>query len=677
MGQLLKGTHCNETTIMPEYNYTSFQIDDDNHQSEDQRDEGEEALNNNYHLHANSNQSQTTAIKNEVENENGASNKNHNLHVHVNDHHEQHETKTISSSTQKMEHNNALQRKWSLFLYSITTILLFADQNLLAPNLSSAAEEFGFNDEQRDQKLGGDIALAFFVLGAPASFAVGCLADSDRISRNFLFGFIVLIGEGACFLTYFTSTYSGLYWTRALTGFSVGGALPLLSSVLGDWYRPSERGAVMASVGIGTGIGISLGQGISGILGPVYGWRVPFLVVSVPALVVAVLLMTTVVDPARGGSEREHQHQHEQECDIESERERDNGDRDTSASTYTSTCSSASSLASAPASMPMVLSSPLVARSKSFEADNQIQSGLDPLYSQLEDEGNEHGHASEQEEVYDNEKFRDRKQRAYGCGFKLSTCMNSQHVQTSRELLKSKTVLLTLIQGAPGCIPWGIVNTFLNDYLSQDCGMSVQTATATILVFGVGNFLGILVGGIGGDYLHKRDVRYPALLSGIMAILGCVPLWVLINTTSVDEGRGMTIWAIVRTGITSLLAGFGSGVTGPIVKATLQNVTLPNARGQAFALLNTFDDFGRGLGPVFVASLIVALGGRRIAFNVGVGGWILCGLLNSCIFFTIREDVFRSRKSFMDQYTNLSQCSSSLDEPETSSDDCNVKGGVL
>ena len=674
MGRLLKGTHCNETTIMPEYNYTSFQIDDDNHKHEDQRDEGEEALNN-YHLHANSDQSQTTTIKNEDENENGASNKNHDLHVHE----EQHETKTILSSTQNIE--NALQRKWSLFLYSITTILLFADQNLLAPNLSSAAEEFGFNDEQRDQKLGGDIALAFFVLGAPASFAVGCLADSDRISRNFMFGFIVLIGEGACFLTYFTSTYSGLYWTRALTGFSVGGALPLLSSVLGDWYRPSERGAVMASVGIGTGLGISLGQGISGILGPVYGWRVPFLVVSVPALVVAVLLMTTVVDPARGGSEREHEREREREHDIENERERDNGDRDTSASTYTSTCSPASSLASTSAStstsMPMVLSSPLVARSKSFEADNQIQSGLDPLYSRLEDEENEHGHASEQEEVYDNEKFRDRKERAYGCGFKLSTCMNSQHVQTSRELLKSKTVLLTLLQGAPGCIPWGIVNTFLNDYLSQDCGMSVQTATATILVFGVGNFLGILVGGMGGDYLHKRDVRYPALLSGIMAILGCVPLWVLINTTSVDEGRGMTIWAMVRTGITSLLAGFGSGVTGPIVKATLQNVTLPNARGQAFALLNTFDDFGRGLGPVFVASLIVSLGGRRIAFNVGVGGWILCGLLNSCIFFTIREDVFRSRKAFMDQYTNISQSSSSLDETETYSDDNNAKSGVL
>jgi hypothetical protein len=104
-----------------------------------------------------------------------------------------------------------LQKRWTVVLYSLTTILLFADQNLLAPNLSQAAEEFGFDNNERDKKLGGDIALAFFVLGAPASFMVGCGADSDSISRSFLFGLIVLIGEGACFLTYFTTTYRGLY----------------------------------------------------------------------------------------------------------------------------------------------------------------------------------------------------------------------------------------------------------------------------------------------------------------------------------------------------------------------------------------------------------------------------------------------------------------------------------
>ena len=65
---------------------------------------------------------------------------------------------------------NNWQRKYTLFLYSITTVLLFADQNLLAPNLSAAAEEFGFENDERDKRLGGDIALAFFLLGAPASF---------------------------------------------------------------------------------------------------------------------------------------------------------------------------------------------------------------------------------------------------------------------------------------------------------------------------------------------------------------------------------------------------------------------------------------------------------------------------------------------------------------------------
>ncbi len=87
------------------------------------------------------------------------------------------------------------QRRWTLLLYAITSVLLFADQNLLAPNLTAAAEEFGFDDNERDKKLGGDIALAFFILGAPASFIVGCLADSDNYKRSFLFGLIVLIGE--------------------------------------------------------------------------------------------------------------------------------------------------------------------------------------------------------------------------------------------------------------------------------------------------------------------------------------------------------------------------------------------------------------------------------------------------------------------------------------------------
>jgi MFS family permease len=193
-------------------------------------------------------------------------------------------------------------RRWAVFLFSVTTILLYADQNLLGPNLSAVASEFGFSDEERDRKLGGDIALAFFLLGAPASLVVGCLADTSHRSR--LFAMVVGIGEGACLLTYFSTTYSQLYVCRAITGFSVGGALPLIYSVLGDLFASDERHAVSAVVGVGTGAGIALGQGVAGFLGPTFGWRLPFLIVSVPALVCALLVLLTVTDPERGGMER-------------------------------------------------------------------------------------------------------------------------------------------------------------------------------------------------------------------------------------------------------------------------------------------------------------------------------------------------------------------------------------
>jgi hypothetical protein len=41
---------------------------------------------------------------------------------------------------------------------------------------------------------------------------------------------------------------------------------------------------------------------------------------------------------------------------------------------------------------------------------------------------------------------------------------------------------------------------------------------------------------------------------------------------------------------------------------------------------------------VFLAQLIVHLDGRTPAFNVGVFGWALCGILNLLIFFTVVPD---------------------------------------
>lgn len=142
----------------------------------------------------------------------------------------------------------------------------------------------------------------------------------------------------------------------------------------------------------------------------------------------------------------------------------------------------------------------------------------------------------------------------------------------------------------------------------------------------------MLLGGAGGSYLYSLDRRYPSLLAGGMAVLSSFCFLVLLDGI---DNKSSLLWIIA----VAICTGLTSGTTGPIVKATLQNVTHPQARGQAFALLNTFDDFGRGLGPVFVAALIESMGGNRTrAFTAGAFGWMLCGLLNVGMFWTVEKD---------------------------------------
>jgi MFS family permease len=474
------------------------------------------------------------------------------------------------------------QRRLAVILLFTCVVLVFADQNLMSPNLSTIASYFGFDDTERDQKLGGDIALAFFLLGAPASFVIGALAD--HYNRIFLFTITIIGGEGACFLTYWISTYRQLYICRAVTGLSMGGILPLIYSLLGDMFAAGDRHTASSYVGIGMGIGISLGQGIAGFLGPIFGWRVPFLIVSVPAMICALILLYFVHDPQRGGME-------------EAVRNRSFGDDNIGPNDPHDDYSYAP---------------PPLQERTSDESSIEL-SPLDHHENDVDDISSLN---------INHEKLEVAPSR-----FNLV----KKECSSFASLLSTPTVLLSLFQGAPGCVPWGIVNTYLNDFLSVDRNMSVQYATFVVLLFGVGNFFGMLVGGYGGAYLYRKDPRYPALLAGCSAILACFPFWILLN----DVNHKSSIWFV---GSVSICTGLLSGITGPIIKATLQNVTLPVRRGQAFALFNTFDDMGRGLGPVFVAGLIVQLGGRSQAFNIGVLGWIVCGIMNLFVFFTAYKD---------------------------------------
>jgi len=157
---------------------------------------------------------------------------------------ENQDSSSIINDGQREERNPRIPKKRRMLVsvYVCALALLHADYNLLAPNLTLIAEEFEMDDNERDTKLGGDIALYFFLCGAPAALLVGWLSDRYN-HRAAIFATIILIGELSCFATYFVKDYAGLFVTRSITGISIGGSLPVVFSVLGDVYQAEGRNA--------------------------------------------------------------------------------------------------------------------------------------------------------------------------------------------------------------------------------------------------------------------------------------------------------------------------------------------------------------------------------------------------------------------------------------------------
>ena len=192
------------------------------------------------------------------------------------------------------------ERTYLTALLCLTTFFLYADQNCLAPNMSEVAREFKFTASEKDAKLGGEIALGFFFIGGLCSVLVGALADT--INRCKLFMYIVVLGEISCIGTYMVTSYEQLLVCRILTGISIGGCAPIVYSILGDCFPASSRVYVTMIMGICISAGISCGQLLAGLLGPIYGWRFPFIVIAVPAMICAILVFVTATEPRRGGT---------------------------------------------------------------------------------------------------------------------------------------------------------------------------------------------------------------------------------------------------------------------------------------------------------------------------------------------------------------------------------------
>ncbi|RLD15076.1 MAG: MFS transporter [Caldiserica bacterium] len=192
-------------------------------------------------------------------------------------------------------------KKGVIFLFSfllLMGIILLADQNVMSPNIQAIENEFGIGDKEI-----GIVGSAFTLVAAIVTLLWGYL--TDKFSRKWLLISAVLLGEIPCFLTGFAHSYTELLILRILTGIGIGGTVPIAFSLIGDLFTEKQRPRAQAWYDAITAIGVVFGMVVAGFIGPVYGWRIPFIIVSVPNFLFVLGMAIFGREPEKGAGEQE------------------------------------------------------------------------------------------------------------------------------------------------------------------------------------------------------------------------------------------------------------------------------------------------------------------------------------------------------------------------------------
>jgi len=188
--------------------------------------------------------------------------------------------------------------------------LSFIDRTILSLLVGPIRADLGISDTQMSLLMGFAFAIFYSLLGIP----LGAFADR-RPRRGLIVAGVAAwsLMTAACALT---RSYATLFLARIGVGVGEATLSPAAYSILGDYFPREKLGRAMAvySIGVPLGSGLALvagslvvkfvteGPAIAlPVLGALEPWRLTFVLVGLPGLLVAALVALTVREPERQG----------------------------------------------------------------------------------------------------------------------------------------------------------------------------------------------------------------------------------------------------------------------------------------------------------------------------------------------------------------------------------------
>ncbi len=204
---------------------------------------------------------------------------------------------TAPAETAASRYANPTYRWYALTVMMGIFLCHAMDRTMAGILIEPIKEEFGLTDAQAGFYSGTAFAIGF----STAVLPMGWL--SDRVNRRNLLALAVAAWSIFTALGGLSRLYSQLLLTRIGVGVFESGAAPLSLPMLSDIFPPERRGFVMGIFYTSSNLGSLLAAAAGGLIAAEYGWRVALMVAGAPGLFFAVVMILTVQEPKRGGSE--------------------------------------------------------------------------------------------------------------------------------------------------------------------------------------------------------------------------------------------------------------------------------------------------------------------------------------------------------------------------------------
>ena len=188
---------------------------------------------------------------------------------------------------------DAVRRWYVLGLLMLVYALNIADRFVMSTLIEPIKADLGLSDFSIAFLTGTALACFYVSAGLPLAYL------ADRANRRSLVAAALAAWSVMTACCGIVQNYWQMLIARIGVGVGEAGGTPPSVSLLSDYFPWRSRALAMSIYCLGLSLGSALGTS-AGSVSDAWGWRAAFLVLGVPGLLVALLVRTTIAEPARG-----------------------------------------------------------------------------------------------------------------------------------------------------------------------------------------------------------------------------------------------------------------------------------------------------------------------------------------------------------------------------------------